>query len=229
MCSVATVNCDSGGDHLGVVSCPECLELSFRFDRTRELAMAEARPRILIADDHRLVAEAVKNLLILEFSVLGVVGDGRALVQATLEMKPDVVLVDIAMPQLNGFDAGRRIKGALPDTKIIYLTGNHDPDVMAEAFAIGASGFVLKTFAFSALIQTIRAALSDPKQVTPRATGPAMDTKIGQSHKAHAESARCSSVACERTLHEGNRRRLEPGDDNGGFSKIPHHGKAGSA
>ena len=143
--------------------------------------MAENQPRILIADDHRLVAEAVKNLLVLEFNVLGVVGDGRTLVQATLEMKPDVVLVDIAMPQLNGLDAGRRIKEAQPGTKIIYLTAHNDPDVMAEAFAIGASGFVLKTSAFSALIQTIRDALSDQTQIMPQPIGQPIDTKVGQA------------------------------------------------
>jgi DNA-binding NarL/FixJ family response regulator len=143
--------------------------------------MAANQPRILIGDDHRLVAEAVRNLLVLEFNVLGVVGDGRTLVQATLEMKPDVVLVDIAMPQLNGLDAGRRIKEAQPGTKIIYLTAHNDPDVMAEAFAIGASGFVLKTSAFSALIQTIRDALNDHTQIMPQPIGQAIDTKVGQA------------------------------------------------
>jgi len=139
------------------------------------------QPRILIGDDHRLVAEAVKNLLVLEFNVLAVVGDGRTLVQATLEMKPDVVLVDIAMPLLNGLDAGRRIKEALPDTRIIYLTAHNDPDVMAEALAIGASGFVLKTSAFSALIQTIRDALSDRGQTISQATPQTLDPKVGQA------------------------------------------------
>jgi len=142
--------------------------------------MAEHQPRILIADDHRLVAEAVKNMLVLEFNVLGVVGDGRTLVQATLEMKPDAVLIDIAMPQLNGLDAGRRIKEALPGTKVIYLTANNDPEVMAEAFAIGASGFVLKTSAFSALIETIHNALADHRAV-PEATSPTLDPKVGQA------------------------------------------------
>jgi DNA-binding NarL/FixJ family response regulator len=143
--------------------------------------MAENQPRILIADDHLLVAEAMKNLLLLEFNVVGVVGDGRTLVQTALEMKPDVVLVDIAMPQLNGLDAGRRIKQALPDTKIIYLTANHDPDVMTEAFAIGASGFVLKTSAFSALIQTIRHALNDHMPAPPPATGQRLDAEVRPS------------------------------------------------
>ena len=142
--------------------------------------MADNQPRLLIADDHRLVAEALKNLLVLEFDVLGVVGDGRTLVQTTLEMKPDVVLIDIAMPQLNGLDAGRRIKQALPDTKIIYLTGHNDPDVMAEAFAIGASGFVLKTSAFSALIQTIRDALNEHSQAPAQVKDQTVDTNVGQ-------------------------------------------------
>jgi len=143
--------------------------------------MAVNQPRILIGDDHRLVAEAVRNVLVLEFNVLGVIGDGRTLVQATLEMKPDVVLIDVAMPQLNGLDAGRRIKESLPDTKIIYLTAHDDPDVMAEAFAIGASGFVLKTSVFAALIQTIHNALSNHRQAAPEATDPMVDPKVGQA------------------------------------------------
>src|SRR5215467_195269 len=143
--------------------------------------MMDNQPRILIGDDHRLVAEAVRNVLVLEFNVLGVIGDGRTLVQATLEMKPDVVLIDVAMPQLNGLDAGRRIKQALPDTKIIYLTAHDDPDVMAEAFAIGASGFVLKTSAFTALTRTIRDALSNHRQDTPEASDQMVDPKVGQA------------------------------------------------
>jgi len=139
------------------------------------------QPRILIGDDHRLVAEAVRNVLVLEFNVLGVIGDGRTLVQATLEMKPDVVLIDVAMPLLNGLDAGRRIKESLPGTKIIYLTAHDDPDVMAEAFAIGASGFVLKTSAFAALTETIHDALMDHQQATPEATGPMADPKVGDA------------------------------------------------
>jgi DNA-binding NarL/FixJ family response regulator len=123
----------------------------------------------------------VRNLLVLEFNVLGVVGDGRTLVQAAIEMEPDVVLIDIAMPQLNGLDVGRRIKGVLPGTKIIYLTANNDPEVMAEAFAIGASGFVLKTSAFSTLVQTIHDALSEPRRITPQATSQMTDTKVGQA------------------------------------------------
>jgi len=82
---------------------------------------------------------------------------------------------------LNGLDAGRRIKEAQPGTKIIYLTAHNDPDVMAEAFAIGASGFVLKTSAFSALIQTIRDALSDHTQIMPQPIGQTIDTKVGQA------------------------------------------------
>jgi DNA-binding NarL/FixJ family response regulator len=139
--------------------------------------MAEHQPRILIADDHRLVAEAIKNLLVSEFKVLGIIGDGRTLVEATLEMKPDVVLADIAMPQLNGLDAGRRIKEALPDTKIIFVTTNNDPDVMAEAFALGASGFVVKSSAYSALIRTIRDSLSEQAKVSPQSSQPAADGK----------------------------------------------------
>jgi DNA-binding NarL/FixJ family response regulator len=142
--------------------------------------MTENLPRILIAEDHRLVAEAIRNLLALDFNVLGIIGDGRTLVQATLDMKPDVVLVDIAMPQLNGLDAGRRIKEALPETKIIYVTTNNDPDVVAEAFALGASGFVLKNSAYSALIRTIRDSLSDRESVPSLPARRTVDDNVPQ-------------------------------------------------
>lgn len=142
--------------------------------------MTENLPRILIAEDHRLVAEAIKNLLVLDFNVLGIIGDGRTLVQAAVEMRPDVVLIDIAMPQLNGLDAGRRIKEALPGAKIIYVTTNNDPDVVAEAFALGASGFVLKSSAYSALIRTIRDSLSDHENVPAQPRRQTVDENVVQ-------------------------------------------------
>jgi len=113
------------------------------------------RSRILIADDHNLVAELCKHLLETDFDVVGVVGDGRALVSAASELKPDVIVLDIAMPILNGLDAGRQVKKILPDVKLIYLTMNPDAEVAAEAFACGASGYLLKTCAAAEMVLAV--------------------------------------------------------------------------
>ena len=98
------------------------------------------RARILIADDHTLVAELCTRLLEVEFDVIGVVSDGRAMLREASKLKPDVIVVDVAMPILNGLDAGRQMKTILPTVKLVYLTMNPDVDVAAEAFRRGASG-----------------------------------------------------------------------------------------
>jgi DNA-binding NarL/FixJ family response regulator len=122
------------------------------------------RAKVLIGDDHALVAEAIRSLLAAEFDVIGIVGDGRALVQASEALKPDVVLIDIGMPKLNGLDAGQRIKHESPQTKIIYVTMNMDPLVVEEALAKGASAYLLKTVGRDELIGAVRAALGEGKQ-----------------------------------------------------------------
>jgi len=117
------------------------------------------RSRILIADDHNLVAELCRRLLETEFDVVGSVGDGRAMVRAASELKPDVIVVDVAMPILNGLDAGRQVKEMLPSVKLVYLTMNPDPEVAAVAFAHGASGYLLKTCASAEMVLAVRAVL----------------------------------------------------------------------
>lgn len=117
------------------------------------------RPRILIADDHKLVAELCKPLLEKDFCVVGEVGDGRALVCVASEMKPDVIILDIAMPVLNGLDAGWQVKKLLPSVKLVYLTMNPDVGIAAEAFARGASGYLLKTCAASEMVLAVREVL----------------------------------------------------------------------
>ena len=92
------------------------------------------RARIVIADDHILFAEACKRLLEPEFQVVGIFPDGRSLVQSVLELRPDVVLLDISMPELNGLDAGEQIKQKKSAIKLIYMTQAIGPDVAAEAF-----------------------------------------------------------------------------------------------
>jgi DNA-binding NarL/FixJ family response regulator len=118
-----------------------------------------SRSRVLIADDHNLVAELCKRLLETEFEVVGLVIDGRALVRAASELKPDVIVLDVAMPILNGLDAGRQVKEMLPSIKLVYLTMNPDPEVAAEAFARGASGYLLKTCAAAEMVLAVRTAL----------------------------------------------------------------------
>jgi DNA-binding NarL/FixJ family response regulator len=118
-----------------------------------------SRSRVLIADDHNLVAELCKRLLEKDFEVVGAVGDGRALVRAASDLKPDVIVLDIAMPVLNGLDAGRQVKKILPAVKLIFLTMNPEPDVAAEAFARGASGYLLKTCAAAEMVQAVREVL----------------------------------------------------------------------
>jgi DNA-binding NarL/FixJ family response regulator len=114
------------------------------------------RSRILIADDHNLVAELCKRLLETEFDVIGVVPDGRSLVRAASELRPDAIVLDIAMPILNGLDAGRQLKQVLPSVKLVYLTMNPDVEVAAEAFRRGASGYLLKTCAAVDIVLAVR-------------------------------------------------------------------------
>jgi len=96
-----------------------------------------------------------------DFNVVGSVGDGRALLRSAGILKPDVIVLDIAMPVLNGLEAGRQVKQMLPAVKLVYLTMNSDAQVAAEAFASGASGFLLKTCAASELVLAVRQALRD--------------------------------------------------------------------
>lgn len=125
------------------------------------------RPRILLADDHVLMAEALQHLLQAEFDVVGTVADGRALLKAATELKPDLVVVDIGMPLLNGLDAGEQLKALQPGLKVIYLTQNREPRLAVEAFRRNASGYLLKDSAASELTTAIREALNGRSYVSP--------------------------------------------------------------
>ena len=129
------------------------------------------RPRILMADDHLLLLEAFKALLEQDFEVVGMVTDGRRLLEEFARLNPDVVLLDIAMPLLNGLDAGRQLKALRKSIKLIYLTMNPDPDLASEALRLGASGYVLKSSAALELKQAIQEALRGRSYITPLITG----------------------------------------------------------
>jgi DNA-binding NarL/FixJ family response regulator len=128
------------------------------------------RPRVLLADDHRLLREAFARLLEPNCEVVGAVGDGRALLEASAQLRPDVVVLDIGMPLLNGLDAARLLRRDLPATRLIVLTVNEDPDLAAEAFRAGASAFLLKNSAATELFQAIREVMEGKSYVTPLAT-----------------------------------------------------------
>ena len=129
-----------------------------------------ARPRILMADDHLILLEAFKAMLAPDFDVVGIVTDGRALLEEFDRLNPDVVLLDIAMPLLNGLDAGRQLKARRRSVKLIYLTMNPDPDIAGEALRLGASGYVLKSSAAQELKQAIQEALRERSYITPLIT-----------------------------------------------------------
>jgi len=111
--------------------------------------------RVLIADDHTLVAEMCRKLLEREFEVVGIVSNGRAMVQAAAELRPDVIVVDITMPILNGLDAGQQAKKLLPAVKLVFLTMNRDIELAAEAFRRGASAYLLKICSASELVTAV--------------------------------------------------------------------------
>jgi DNA-binding NarL/FixJ family response regulator len=125
------------------------------------------RPRILLADDHLILVEGLKSLLEHHCEVVGTVVDGRALLEAAAELQPDIVVLDIAMPELNGLDAARQLKRTMPRVKLIFLTVNKDPYIVGEAFRAGASAFLLKQAAALELTDAIDQVLKGSSYVTP--------------------------------------------------------------
>jgi len=128
------------------------------------------RTRVILADDHTLMLEALKTLLEPEFEVVGICGDGLLLVEAAPRLNPDVIVLDIGMPNMNGLLAGQRLKQLMPKVRLIYLTMNHDPDIAGEAFRLGASGYLVKNSAAAELVKAIREVVRGGSYVTPLLT-----------------------------------------------------------
>jgi len=126
------------------------------------------RTRILLADDHTMICAGFQKLLEPEYEVVGCVGDGRALLKAADEQKPDVVVLDIGMPLLNGLDAARALKKMMPNVKLIFLTVNADSDVASEAIRVGASAYLLKNSQPSELLQAVHSVIRGISYVTPQ-------------------------------------------------------------
>jgi DNA-binding NarL/FixJ family response regulator len=125
--------------------------------------------RVLLADDHQMLLDALKSILEPRCEVVGTVTDGRSLLEVAENLRPDVIVVDIAMPQLNGLDAGRKLKQKMPGVKLIFMTMNEDPYLIGEAFRAGASAFLLKQAAGFELLDAISKVMKGEKYVTPRA------------------------------------------------------------
>ncbi len=132
--------------------------------------MERQKPRLLLADDHTLIAQGCKSFLEPEFEVVAVVNDGRAMIEAAIKLRPEVVILDVEMPKLNGLDAGEQLKQKVRNVKLVYLTMHVEPDVAAEAFRRGASAYVLKSSAAEELVLAVRAALRGESYITPLMT-----------------------------------------------------------
>ena len=127
------------------------------------------RPRVLLADDHQMMTDALKSVLEPRCQVVGTVNNGRALLEAAPTLQPEVIILDIAMPELNGLDAARHLKHSVPKAKLVFLTMNEDPQLVGEAFQAGASAFLLKQAAAFELTDAVEKVLKGGSYVTPRA------------------------------------------------------------
>jgi DNA-binding NarL/FixJ family response regulator len=142
------------------------------------------RPRVLLAEDYRLLREMLAKVLEPDCEVVGEVADGRALLKAASRLQPDIVVVDIAMPLLNGLDAARQLQRLMPEVKVIFLTANEDPELAAEAMGSGAAGYILKSSAARELGQAIKQAWKGGRYVTPLAAGALNASAVGMAEAA---------------------------------------------
>jgi DNA-binding NarL/FixJ family response regulator len=133
------------------------------------------RARVLLADDHALVSAGISKLLENDFDLVGNVADGRALVAAVRERHPDVILLDISMPVLNGLEAARQIRKDSPTAKLIFVTVHSDTPYVIEAFRAGASGYVLKRSAAAELLTAVHQVLDNNVYLTPLIRGAAVE------------------------------------------------------
>ncbi len=145
--------------------------------------------RVLLADDHVLVAEGIQKLLEPEFELVGIVADGRSLVAAAAKLQPDIAVVDISLPLLNGLDASQHVKKTNPNIKIIILTMHSEPNFVTQAFRVGVSGYVLKQSVGSELVQAIREVMKGRTFVSPMVTQSLVDQAVNPSNASTAGDA----------------------------------------
>lgn len=163
-----------------------------------------SRPRVLLADDHAMLLDAFRRLLEPECEVVGMASDGRDLLRLAAETEPDVIVLDISMPRLNGMDACRQLRGKFPAVKLIFLTVHEDPDLAAEALRLGASAYLLKSCASSELFTAIRMALAAQPYVTPMLTrGRPLGVFLRQAGRTTAEKLTTRQREVLQLLAEG--------------------------
>ena len=143
------------------------------------------RTRILLADDHTMICAGLAKLLEPHYEVVGSVEDGHALLKAADQLKPDVVVLDIGMPLLNGLDAARELKKRTPNIKLIFLTMEADSYIAAEAFRAGAAAYLLKTSRPTELLQAVHDAVRGVSYVTPQ-IGRAIENMFIRDPRAEA-------------------------------------------
>ena len=141
------------------------------------------KPRVLMADDHSILLAGVRKLLEERYDVVGMVEDGRALLEAAERFKPDLILVDISMPLLNGLDAVRQLRKSQPDVKLLFLTMHASPQYATEAFKAGGNGYLLKQSAVSELPEAIEAVLQGKYYLTPSIAKPIIEQALKAEEK----------------------------------------------
>lgn len=144
------------------------------------------KPRILLADDHTFVLEGFKKLLEGHCDLVGSVEDGRALIEAAVNLQPDLAILDISMPRLNGIEAAKKLRKQVPDTKLIFVTMHADMAYVNAAFRAGASGYLLKRSAATELMQAVQSVMNDKFYVTPLITKEVVTLFLKPTQPRHA-------------------------------------------
>jgi len=142
-----------------------------------------SKPRVLLADDHRIVLEGLRGLLQEDFDLVGTATDGRELIEKAAQLRPDVVVADISMPMLNGIDAVRQILEEQPGSKVVMLTMHPDQTYASRAFDAGASAYVLKHSASDELVTAIREALRGETYISPSLRNAALGEHLDQTRR----------------------------------------------
>ena len=202
-----------GSPHLGFMSMTERAQLVGGYPRPRELSRQRRdcdhlvasgrsipltgprRPRVLLADDHLMVAEALRSLLEPEFDLVGVVEDGRQLVESARLLHPDVIVADVTMPHLNGIDALVRLREDGDQVPVVFLTMHRDVTFARRALEAGASGYVLKHSASVELLAAVRAALEGKTYITPQVAGEVLDVMRRDPEAAEDPAAYAHAAA----------------------------------